>query len=52
MSGAFQWPDYWCPICDAGAEGCTHTPADLPHEHVEKKWGPLVPVDVEIGRQS
>lgn len=21
-------PDYWCTICNRGAEGCQHTPAD------------------------
>ncbi len=26
-----EWPapDYWCTICDRGAEGCLHTPADI-----------------------
>lgn len=23
-------PDYWCTICDAGAEGCQHAPEDAP----------------------
>lgn len=27
--GDWPAPDYWCTICDRGAEACTHTPADI-----------------------
>lgn len=29
-------PDYWCTICDRGAEGCLHTPADAAAIEAEK----------------
>lgn len=28
MSDDWPAPDYWCTVCDRGAEGCTHTPSD------------------------
>lgn len=37
-----EWPapNYWCTICDAGAEDCTHTPEDVDWMHdLENPWG-------------
>jgi hypothetical protein len=25
-------PDWWCPICSRGMEGCFHTPEDVEGE--------------------
>lgn len=28
-TGDWPAPDYWCTICNRGAEACEHTPADI-----------------------
>lgn len=32
MHDDWSAPDYWCTICNRGAEGCEHTPADADDE--------------------
>lgn len=27
--GDWPAPDYWCTVCNRGAEACEHTPADI-----------------------
>ncbi|MGX9349213.1 hypothetical protein [Microbacterium sp. KNMS] len=27
-AGEWPAPDYWCTVCDRGAEGCGHAPKD------------------------
>lgn len=41
-----QWRDKHGDIWTAGSDGLLHTPETAPfsREHVEKKWGPLIPI--------
>jgi len=29
MSDEWPAPNYWCTICDRGAEACMHNPSDV-----------------------
>lgn len=43
---ASAWRDRQGDVWELGADGLMHTPETAPfsREHVEKKWGPLIPV--------
>jgi hypothetical protein len=45
-----SWTDRQGDVWRLGKDGLLHTPetAPFPREHVEKKWGPLVP-NREVG---
>jgi hypothetical protein len=48
-----QWRDRHGDVWTDGGDGLMHTPetASFPREHVEKKWGPLVPLaDTDEGK--
>lgn len=51
---AEAWRDRQGDVWTLGDDGLMHSceTAPFPREHVEKKWGPLVPSDFEMERQS